>query len=336
MSSPRKVALLWRELEDAGLPSAEKLRFKEAGTVGALPVLIGVDGLGHRHICVPAPDADRGKHDTHSRGVSIEVRELMAGKNRRQFVDVRCSLPGLNALFSIVADEMLGQLERDSAHPFNACHEVLERWRELLERQRGALLGREQLAALMAELLVLERLVQRHGRAIEGWVGPEKSVHDFICGNVDVEVKSSLRTAGRVIEVHDLAQLEAPAGGKLFLNFTKLRFAPGRGRSVPEIVDHIAETCSDKPQLFERLALAGYDPVDRTAYEQSTFEVVEDLWYLIDEGFPRLTRRSFVPDQPPPAVTKISYTLDLDACPVPPLDPSAGSPITVAAEVFSK
>jgi len=331
------IALLWRELENAGLPSAEKVRFKEGGKLGDTAILVGIDGLGHRHVCVPAPDSDRGKQDTSSRGVSIEVRELLAGTEPRQFVDVKCSIPALNELFSMVAGDMLEQLARDSARPFNTCHEVLERWRELLERERGAPLGREQLAALMAELLVLERLVKRQARSVEGWLGPEKAVHDFVCGAVDLEVKSSLRTSGHVMDIHGLSQLEAPRDGALYLNFTRLRFSPGRGRSVPEVIDSIATSCSDRSLLLERLALVGYDPADRKSYEQTTFEVTEELWFIVDDAFPGITRTSFLRDEPPSAVTRIDYVLDLDASPVSPLDgTSCMCLLDEAAEAFTR
>ena len=45
------------------------------------------------------------------------------------------------------------------------------------------------------------------------WRGPKKALHDFVCGAIDIEVKSSLRTTETIIEVNDLKQLDPPDGG---------------------------------------------------------------------------------------------------------------------------
>ena len=336
MTSRPKVGQIWKEIEGDGVPPSARIRLRPAGTVGdGIQVLVGIDGLGHRHLCVPSPESDLGSQDRYSRGVTIEVRELHDGQGPRPYVDVECLMPALNELFAVVSEEMLDTLAVSPSKPFSVCHDVLERWRELLEKEKSPLLGREQLAALLAELLVLERLVRIRGTSVAGWVGPEKAVHDFMCGSVDLEVKSSLRTTGRIIEVHDLAQLDAPAGVALYVNFLRLRFAPQRGRSVPIVIDSILTNCADQRLLFDRLALAGYDPEQRAAYEASTFEVLEDLWYRIDDGFPRLTPRSFVDGGPPAAVTKVGYTLDLDATGSSPLDPASLGFLDQAANSFA-
>jgi hypothetical protein len=325
------LSKLWQEIEDAGTPATEKLRLREAANVGGRAVLVGIDGFGRRHVCIQTGESDRGKKDRYSRGVSIEVRELLEGGVPRDYVDVRCVLPALNELFAVVASEMVDQLRVDASQPFNTCHQTLERWRELLEKDGTGLLGREQLAALFGELLVAEELVRRRGAALRTWVGPEKAPHDFMCGKIDIEVKTSLRTAGRFIEVNGLSQLDPPAGGALYLFFTRLRFSPGRGRSVPDVVASIAEKSSDQPLLFRLLADSGYDPAHRDSYQQITFEVLEELWFAVDDAFPRLTKASFVAGNPHKAVTTIAYTLDLDAIDTPPLGKASASILDTAA-----
>src|SRR6266540_2409091 len=107
MKPSKLVAKLWAELESDGVPEADKLRLREAARFGTTSILIGIDGLGHRHMCVSAPDVDAGKQDLNSRGVSIEVRVLLAGEERRQYVDVACTIPALNEMFGIVSGEMV-------------------------------------------------------------------------------------------------------------------------------------------------------------------------------------------------------------------------------------
>jgi len=331
-----KISTMWRELEALGVPTQAKLRLQEALELRGASVLVGIDGAGHRHLCIPAPKEEEGLQDRQSRGVSIEVRGLLSPGEVQLYVDVECTLPSLNELFVVLVTEMLDVLVLDPERPFAACHGVLERWRELLEKPATPLLGREQLTGLMAELLVLEALVRHRSAAVVGWTGPEKAVHDFTCGTVDIEVKSTLRTTGRLVQVHDLSQLEPPKSGALYLAFFRLRSSPGRGRAVPEQVDTIADLCADRALLFRRLSAAGYHQDSRASYEKVTFEVAEELWYLVDDEFPRLHQGvSFMPGQPHPSITKISYLLDLDGVPARPLRERPTKVIETAAEALS-
>jgi hypothetical protein len=331
-----RVAKLWADVESKGRPAAEKLLLVEAGKASdSCSVLVGIDGNERRHLCVSAPRERPGQADRYSRGVTIEVRELVQDGQLQQFIDVTCLIPELNKLFEIVTGEMLGALQADSASSFKKCHDILERWRALLEKERSGALSREELAALMAELIVLDRLTEVEVRALQGWLGPEKAVHDFVCGQIDIEVKSTLRTTGRIVEINDLAQLAAPAGGDLYLGLVRLRYAPKRGRSVPDLIDALIDRGVDEVLLFQRLASVGYDPVLAEAYRATTFEVVEEFWYRVDDAFPRITAASFRPGLPPPVVTKISYTLNLDADDPAPMAAGSLTFIKKAAEAFA-
>jgi len=331
------VAKLWADVEGKGRPSPEKLLLVEAGKAsGTCAVLVGIDGQGRRHLCVSAEKEKPGQADRYSRGVTIEIRELLHDGRPQPYVDVICLIPELNELFAIVTGEMLGALQLDCASPFRKCHDVLERWRALLEKERSDLLLREELAALLAELLVLERLTATEPRALQGWLGPEKALHDFVCGRIDIEVKCTLRTSGRIIEVNDLAQLAAPPDGDLYLGVIRLQYAPKRGRSVPDVIEVLLERGVDQALLFHRLALVGYDPDFATAYRATTFEVVEEFWYRIDDAFPRITAASFRAGLPPPAVTKVSYILNLDADAPAPIADTSLPFFRKAAEVFAR
>jgi len=93
---------------------------------------------------------------------------------------------------------------------------------------------------------------------------------------------------------------------------------------VPDVIEVLLERGVDQALLFHRLALVGYDPDFATAYRATTFEVVEEFWYRIDDAFPAnhggIVSRGTCP---PPAVTKVSYILNLDAdAPAPIADTS--------------
>lgn len=302
---------LWSSIENEGGLKPEALRFLDTGvTFPTGIVLAGVDGSGHRHLCIPAPTTELGREDRRSQGVTIEVRNLINAKKQQQlFVDVRCHRPDLNPIFEVVADDILAQAQRKPESPFSAAHTILERWRELLEPSSEPQLGPSQLAALLAELLLLEQL-GNGTPPLNYWMGPDKGTHDFVCGAADFEVKSTLSTAGRDVEVHGLSQLTASKKAKLYLWWIRLRASPGRGTSVPATVERLLQRDVDKVALLKKLKLMGYVTKDEKRYESSTFETVESSLYEVNNDFPRLTKDSFkggLPDE----IKNVNYTLSL-------------------------
>jgi len=252
---------------------------------------------------------------------------LLAENSRElPFVDIHCRKPELNSLFEILAADVLKESQRRPESPFAAAHSVLERWRELLEPDPGALLGQAQLAALLAELLLLERFGQGGVPPVRFWCGPEKGPHDFVCGDVDFEVKSTLSATRREVMIHGLSQLTESPGARLFLWWVRLRPSPGRGTSVPEVVERLIERGADNSMLLGKLRLQGYTHADAESYRSTAFEIVESALYLVDPAFPRLTESSFVGGVPQ-RVTRIDYTLSLDAAEPASLGPSAADDV---------
>ncbi len=319
---------LWRSIELAGALGAPTLRFLDTGVVFPTgTALVGLDGAGERHLCIPSSVDELGCEDKRSLGVSIEVRPLRdaAGKES-PFVDVHCHRPDLNPVFEIVASEILKSVEAGTDSPFRAAHTVLERWRDLLEPSGSGLLGPQQLAALLAELLLLERLGAGGPPPLASWLGPDKGPHDFVCGAVDFEVKSTLTTTGREVQIHGLSQLTASPGSMLYLWWARLRPSPGRGFTVPSVVEALLARGCDSSILLKKLSLMGYKLSDAGHYQNTPFELVESSLYAVDAAFPKLTVDSFT-DGLHPQVRRVDYSISLDAATPVPLSPMVADTI---------
>lgn len=312
MSVREELELSWKAVETAKVPAEDKIRLLETAVSTVIgKVLVGLDARGRRHLCLPTTAAEVGLKDRLSRGVVIETLELEAASGPRPFVDVLCRDAKLNPIFSIVAADMLEAVRTSPAQPFSTCHSVLERWRMLLEKERPALMSLEELSGLFAELLVLEALGAINPRVLSSWRGPDRDMHDFVCGPVDIEVKSTRSAASDIIEISDLHQLESAPGVNLYVAFHRVHLAPGRGRSVPSVIDDLVELGLDEPELFAKLGLYGYDPRDAEKYLDLPFELLEERWYPVDSKFPRLVPGSFITGKPPAEVKKVRYSLDL-------------------------
>jgi len=333
LSAPDRLAEAWAVL-GAAAASEATIRVEPADV--AVPdgeVLAGLDVHGGRHLLVPVAASAAFREDRRSVGVQIRRTVLEDAGVDRHFVDVICLVPRLNDLFAEVAADMLEALLLDPGDPPRACHEILERWRELLEKPDPRLLGPQQLAGLFGELLLVRELVERSpAKGIDAWMGPSKGQHDFARGGLAVEVKTTTVREGRVVEIHGAEQLEQPNGGELLLCFVRLD-VEADGSSVPELIDSIFELGVARRTFLDLLARGGYDPSRAAEYERPRFVVRERRFYEVAEDFPQITASSFRTGRVPPGVLRVRYDVDLTGEPPYPLDDAAieSTLLTIAA-----
>lgn len=300
----------WSDLEDLAPPAVGGVLTVEVPVqVSAGPVLLGVGRDGRRLLAPLAPGGERRlREDRRSGGVRFVRRGLDTGQGPRWFADLVCLRPELNGVFGALCVDVLTRLEALPGEPETILRQALAEWRSLFAGS-GRLLSVPRLAGLFGELTVLLRLLERSGDAFTTWVGPEGERHDFKRDHHAVECKTSLAHEGRRVRVHGLDQLEAPDGGRLLLAFLRVEALPGDGVSVPDLVER-ATAVVEEASLMNRLELVGYRPEDAEHYAAIRFATLDDLWFEVDDDFPRLTAGSF-PEGPPPAVIDVDYTLDL-------------------------
>jgi Putative PD-(D/E)XK family member, (DUF4420) len=323
LSAPDRLAEAWAVLGAAAAREAT-IRVEPAGV--AVPdgdVLAGLDVDGGRHLLIPVVPLTGFREDRRSAGVQIRRTVLEDAGVGRHFVDVICLVPRLNDLFAQVAADMLQALLLDPGDPPRACHEILERWRELLEKPDPQLLGPKQLAGLFGELLVVKELVQRNpANGIDAWTGPSRSQHDFTRGSLAIEVKTTTVREGRMVEIHGAEQLERPDGGELLLCFVRLDVEPD-GTSVPELVDSVLALGIERRTFLDLLARGGYEPSRAAEYQRPRFVIRERSFYQVTQDFPQITASSFRAGAVPPGVLRIRYDVDLTGEPPYPLDDAA-------------
>lgn len=321
VESPEEIGSIWRMLENRVRPSRDGLEVYRTGTeMTGQPVLLGLDRHGNRHVLVSVSPEVTVTPDQRSGGVHLLTRVLTSSGRDHRFIDLVCTKPHLENVFSVFAGELLeqlGALGEDDPAPL--IRRVLEDWRELFERAPGGTLGPGALAGLFGELWHLKRMCRRSGMALSSWKGPSGGRFDFRVARCALEVKATLRRHGRVVEIHGHRQLEAPPEGDLFLGFLKLEKAE-IGTSVPDLVNDLREMVSDRTELTKKLASAGYDEADETTYREYRYHVEEDLVFRVDRSFPRIIPDSFRDGELPAGVLSMSYTIDLSGPEPPPLD----------------
>jgi hypothetical protein len=300
----------WIE-NSVGRPGRDEHRAAGAGTrTDAGEVLFSIDGELHAHLLMPVPAGTALVEDRRSEGVQVVRHELLEGDGRQLYVDLVCTKPHLERTFHLLAEEILEELRAGKRQPDQIAVAAIARWRELLDRPPRPPLGRERLAGLFGELLVLGELVALIPGALELWSGPRRQRHDFTGATCSIEVKTTMSIKRR-IEVNGLDQLAPPDTGELYLRFFRVEEASGSS-SVPDLVEKLADAGVARRELLTLLAAVDYDMAHENDYRRHGFRVVERRLYRVTRGFPCLTNLSFTGGAPPPGIDGVSYGVNLD------------------------
>jgi hypothetical protein len=291
--------------------------------VAAGQLLLGIASDGSRLLIPLPPDAHRSfKPETRSKGVNLLLRSLEQERGNRWFLDVVCLRDELRWLFSSFVADILLRFERNpDVEPASIVKTCYSAWRALFAGA-GPRMTVKQLAGLYGELHVLERLLALSDNGMARWRGPLGEPHDFVGPGLDVEVKTTLRDEDDVVHIHGLEQLSTGQDSGLYLAHLRVETPSPDGESLEEIAARLQDL--DKSgKLRALLSAAGYGDEERHAYSEVTFHLVEERWFAVDDGFPRLTADTFAHGVVPHGLGDFRYTLDLNAVSVPPLTSSA-------------
>lgn len=273
--------------------------------------MVGLDGHRRPHLLLRTEGGGEiAPADIATLDVTSRTLELETGS--AAYLDVACLFESVAEVFEHFVVAVLDRLARSGDPPQVALASVLENWRQFLTPAEGPP-GREKLAALVAELLVVVDLAQvSPGTALDAWVGPYGGRHDFRRQTLGIEVKSTRAHTARRVTIHGEDQLEPPAGGQLYLHLVRLEQVAGAGHSVASIVDALLASGAAVELLFDSLAAAGLPAADLAASADIRFEVRERLTVPIDYRAPRIVPASFIGGARPPGVVDLTYVIDLD------------------------
>lgn len=223
-------------------------------------------------------------------------------------LDVASTDPSLTPTFLSLVGEMLTRVDETQEPCIDELMRVLSSWREALSREKHSL-SRERLIGLFGELTVLARLAETDpARAKSAWRGQAGYRHDFFLRNA-LEVKAYTGTDSPSVEIHGAYQLDPPIGGSLHLLTLRLEESP-QGETVAELINRIDALGLPKGLLFERSADESPIATDDTV----AFVVAEERLFHVTSAFPGV-RASALGAEALNAVSKLRYSLQIDACP---------------------
>ncbi len=218
-------------------------------------------------------------------------------------------------LFDVLTSNLFQVAEADPrpAESLDNLRRRIEAWMTFL-RRRSPGLSLEEVIGLYGELtflgIALTHLTAR--QSVHSWMGPNRSLHDFMGDAVAVEVKTILGVSS-IVHISGLGQLDDVGLNLLVLAMFRLAQDTG-GQSLRELVAATRERIGSDDRLlvaeFDAKVLA-YGYVEGVASDALDVRyTVRDRRFLrVADGFPRL-----IPGAVPIEVRDAAYSLDLAAC----------------------
>ena len=177
-----------------------------------------------------------------------------------------------------------------------------ETWKELL----GNSINDSAVYSIIAEMLVLEHIYSSDKTVV--WSKCGIGTHDLECDGCSCEVKSTIIKYGASVTISSQYQLSSDK--PLYLYFCRLE-GSSTGDCINSIVERLVNEGYDKDKLEHELLSRGYE-IGASA-RTIKYDTLERRRYVVDDDFPKITNSSFVQGKLPDAITKITYTVDLDA-----------------------
>ena len=274
------------------------------------PVRMALGAKGEPRLLLPLAPADAPISIDGGDALSVSIVSFKYSGQILSFLDLICLNSDLETVFEEVVDEILARISHGNSCT-DAAQSAIEDFRTLLTRAAGTAVAKGRVAGLIAELIVLNRLLDHSPRAWRAWAGPMGDRHDFRVGDASLEVKASLRSAGAVVTVNGLEQLEVPTGGSLHLLRIVLEPVRGGGLCVSSLARRAMLKADNPSRLGVLLAAAGCKDSDAKEWNRHNFRKEAEQLYDVREGFPRMTQTLLSEAAVSRAVHDVTYKVDL-------------------------
>ena len=188
-------------------------------------------------------------------------------------------------------------------------------WQRLLEVGHRRTLSEIELRGLIGELWFLQTVaLPRLGAqaAVQGWLGPLAAPHDFVIGDLVVEIKTCVPGSNDVM----ITSLEQLDGGSEPLYLGAVSLAPSTSSGADAFTTTVLvtgirqglETSQSALTEFDlRLAEAGY--AEGEDYARAWYHISGVRYFAVRDDFPRL-----IPASVPTGLRDVNYVIDLRSC----------------------
>lgn len=240
---------------------------------------------------------------------AIEVNQY----TKPEYNTIRFSLcdEEVSGLFYLFCKDLIEQT-RTLTEDSDGYQSIIKRffqWKRMFVASKKDYLTEPEIMGLIGEILFMRDFLSEEvgiSKALECWSGQELTHKDFSREHTWYEVKTIGRS-NQNVKISSLEQLDSDNEGELVV-LTLERMSPAyKGISLNRlIIDTIDKFVSedDKNIFLTKVALQGYEY--NNYYDDYVYELCSVVRYLVDERFPKLTRKNI-----PLAIRKASYDISL-------------------------
>lgn len=242
--------------------------------------------------------------------ISLTVSYFKHSGQSVKFIDLVCLSRELETVFAEFVDEMLARVDT-GVSCIAAIESTIEDFRTLLMQSDKKEVSANVVVGLVGELLILNRLLDLSAAGWRAWRGPTGDRHDFRKNSSSLEVKSTIKTGNRTIEINGLDQLELPADGSLHLLHLTLEPVFGGSLSIHDLAASALRKADQPAKLRSLLEAIGCEDFDKPRWNRDSFRIQSESFYEVIEDFPRLTSSMLSAGVAHAGISSISYSVDL-------------------------
>lgn len=260
------------------------------------PTYIGTDDVGNESIMIFLDKQAVDMFETPNvSGLFFEIVEepVLSSTDKFLKIGVAPGHSGINEAFEAFTVTLVGRISliENTVDAVEEIYDVCKDYADFFGKGCKTSLSFIEEEGLFGELLVLRNCFEKMGdKAIDCWMGPDKSRHDFVFkDNKAIEAKSSLKQNRKIISISNDMQLTNVGSADLFLVFMILELNPS-GLTIADLVNGLYEKLSSQKSKdnFEQKLLE-MKVVRGQIVTKRRFVLIETHQYKVSSSFPRLT-----------------------------------------------
>lgn len=317
MDQTTELSSVWRALRADSSRQSGVVR-RRVHPEAAIDIFVAVDkptGRPLLHVELDTSHVDR-LPVAETKGFRVGFEPTTPLDANRTLCTIELADPSAQDLFEVVVSDIVGAVveESTSGAAFKSLSSRLTRWQVFFERFGAGGLSAEHQLGLFGELWFIRRMLQRSGvQAVRSWAGPSAANQDFQLAGRALEVKTSSANPSVEVRISNLLQLDGHGLEGLALAVLLVSRAANSPETLADIVAAVRtevrqRTPDQSQELEDKLLQEGFLDAQSPLYTSVGYSVRQVNYYLVMEGFPRLT-----PEDVPNGVGAVRYSLDMSA-----------------------
>lgn len=204
-------------------------------------------------------------------------------------------------IFSVLCDDLFIQVSQveNEKDLIKALLNRLVKWETLFQSVSQQGMSGETQRGLYGELFFLRKFIlksENNFNCVNSWLGPSRAVQDFQFGDWAVEVKTTHGNNHQKIHISSERQLDDSLVPFLILYHLSLDIRTNHGESLNEIVSSVRSLISSDANCLNTFCIklyeAGYFDIHLQLYENTGYQVRNEVIYHVTGDFPRIIESS--------------------------------------------